>query len=142
MHIDERSKKKFAKKKKLKILTPCQICQTGEEQLEANYQHNKYHIAEPLSDLAYYHYIARRTPIPILTKFVRPNYQVNSIPGKFRFRNCFFLDSFLKNVKNVKSQTNTPFQLNGCTIGPLTNASRNYLRIQIFSNQFTKICRI
>jgi hypothetical protein len=72
----KKERKKREKRESVFILFPSVLSKTGEEQLEANFQHNHYHVAEPLSDLAYYHYIARRTPVPILIKFVRPNYQV------------------------------------------------------------------
>jgi hypothetical protein len=39
-----------------------------------------HHITEPISELTYYNYVARRTPIALLKKFVRSKYQPNEYP--------------------------------------------------------------
>lgn len=52
----------------------------GDEQLDFTYTSSPtypHHITEPLSDLTYYHYMARRTPIPVLKKYVRSKYVAN-----------------------------------------------------------------
>jgi hypothetical protein len=52
---------------------------SGDEQLDITYatSENTYHITEPLSDLTFYHYMARKTPVSILRKYVRANYEPN-----------------------------------------------------------------
>lgn len=51
----------------------------GDEQLDFTYSSSSdpHHITEPLSDLTYYHYVARRTPIPVLKYYVRSKYEPN-----------------------------------------------------------------
>jgi hypothetical protein len=55
----------------------------GDEQLDITYLSNEYsyHITEPLSELTFYHYLARRSPISLLRKHVRANYEPNEYPS-------------------------------------------------------------
>eukprot|EP01119_Soliformovum_irregulare_P023450 TRINITY_DN8180_c0_g1_i2.p1 TRINITY_DN8180_c0_g1~~TRINITY_DN8180_c0_g1_i2.p1 ORF type:complete len:1262 (+),score=290.72 TRINITY_DN8180_c0_g1_i2:54-3839(+) len=55
----------------------------GDEQLDVTYlsTDRSHHITEPLSELTYYHYQARRTPIPLLRKYVRSTFQPNEYPS-------------------------------------------------------------
>eukprot|EP00002_Diphylleia_rotans_P036163 TRINITY_DN7938_c0_g1_i1.p1 TRINITY_DN7938_c0_g1~~TRINITY_DN7938_c0_g1_i1.p1 ORF type:complete len:1662 (-),score=324.39 TRINITY_DN7938_c0_g1_i1:465-5450(-) len=53
----------------------------GDEQLDVTYNSpNPHHITDLLTDVSYYIYVARRTPIPVLTRFVRSIYIPNEYP--------------------------------------------------------------
>eukprot|EP01125_Pyxidicula_operculata_P008328 TRINITY_DN2805_c0_g1_i1.p1 TRINITY_DN2805_c0_g1~~TRINITY_DN2805_c0_g1_i1.p1 ORF type:complete len:1307 (-),score=362.35 TRINITY_DN2805_c0_g1_i1:632-4552(-) len=56
----------------------------GDEQLDFQYNSSigssPHHITEPLSELTYFNYFARRTPVSLLKKFVRSKYQPNEYP--------------------------------------------------------------
>lgn len=47
---------------------------------KSNISSVQYHINDILSELTYYNYFARKTPIPILKKFVRTNYHAKEYP--------------------------------------------------------------
>jgi serine/threonine protein kinase len=58
----------------------------GDEQLDFSFQNMPFphHVSEPLSDLTYYHYLARRTPIPILRRFVRSRFVAGEFPSSIQ----------------------------------------------------------
>lgn len=54
----------------------------GDEQLDMMYaSEHPHHITDVLSELTYFNYMARITPIPLLRRFVRSNYEPNEYPG-------------------------------------------------------------
>ena len=69
----------------------------GDEQLDLNYQLSGHHVTEILSELTYYHYLSRVTPVPILQKYVRGNYR----PSEFLIK--FFVNRQISkiNQKNI-----------------------------------------
>lgn len=52
----------------------------GEAQLDLQFSQDKYHVSDLNSNLTYFNYKARRTPIPLLKKYVRANYEPNEYP--------------------------------------------------------------